>query len=1187
MKNNNLLYLLLFILLTAGNAKAQSYHLNYNGTSSYVGVNYYSQLQTTTGITVEAWVNTSAWKTPIYKGTVVSTGNNTGQNNGWDLRVGDGGKAEFNIAIGGNWVTTTTAAIMQLGQWYHLAAVYKGDSVIVYINGVMQAASPATGNITALATTTKLYFGSSPGFAGRNYAGKIDEVRVWDYARTKLQIDNNLCNEITAPQTGLVAYFKTNEGTGTTTANSAGVGTGGTLYNLPAASWINTNFNCTLSAPDLGVTALVAPFSAINLGATETVKIKITNYSTQTLSNFPVSYTVNAGTPVTATVSASIAPFSDYVYTFAQTANLSAFQTYTFTATVSLGTDLNTSNNSYTTTVDNYSPNSNFSLNFDGVDDKITVANHSSLNPTTALTIEAWINASAWKTSTWEGTIAGKDLDAPSRGYALRCGNNGCLSFILSDNGSWKSIDTRPLMKTNRWYHVAGVFDGTSMYVYINGELMQCVNATAITPSATSLYIGESPLSGRFFAGKIDEVRIWNIARSQTDLKTNMAISLNGNESGLAAYYKLNEGTSSTVANDLTVNANTGTLTNVNVAQAWQSGFSITPVDVAIKSVESPDDLNAFSSVFRIKAKVRNAGHGPVSTIPVKYSINGGAVVSDTLFSSLNATDEYTLAFTHPETYTAATTFTLTVYTDLAGDADHRNDTLIHVYNKPTGALLNQVTAFNNVHHNFAAQGQGHSTDVIFPDTPENYTQILMHISVSCPAGGCDPWDQAGKIYVTKACDEFELGRFVTPYGKACGPWTIDVTDFKSQLSGSVALNSFIQVWGASGWLLLVKFEFIKGTSATPFSKISALWNNDYLVYGDPNIPYTIPTRNISLTAKTKEVHLRTTITGHGQANTNNAAEFMPATHHAFLNGNSQFSHYVWKTNCGSNTCTNQSGTYTASRAGWCPGQEVIPITNSMTALVTAGQNITVGYALQSYTNTLNTGYNGGSHTEPYMRIHAYLIESSDSAKNFSPFLNMAATRFSSPAPIAASYSATEQVKIVIKNKGTTVTNQYKLTLFVDGNFVLSDNLTQILQPGDSLTHTFSQTVNLSNGNQHTLTGIVTTISDGHAADDIVQIGLNGTIGIENQLLSSEISIVPNPNNGVFDLHVNFEKPNAGKLEIEIFSTDGRKIYQAETTISGSSASKRISLDNLAKGVYLVRLQQQSHSIIRKVVIID
>jgi len=1184
MKNlNRILYLL--VMLSAGSVlNAQTAHLDYNGTSSYTGVNYYSQLQTTTGITVEAWINASSWKTPVYKGTVVSTGNNTGVNNGWDLRAGDGGKAEFSISLNGSSVVATTPAIMQLGQWYHLAGVYKGDSVLVYINGVMQAATPATGTITPLAGAAKLYFGACPGFAGRNFAGKIDEVRIWDNARTKLQIDNNLCNEITVPQAGLVGYFKSNEGSGTTTANSAGVGNNGTLS---AATWVNSNFNCTLNTPDLGVSALIAPVSAFGLGANETVKIKITNYSTQTLSNFPVSYQVNAGTPVNATVAGSIAPFSDYVYTFAQTANLSAFQVYTITATVSLGSDGNPSNNTLISTVENFSPGANFAVNFDGVDDKITVPNHSTLNPTSALTIEAWINASAWKTSIWEGTIVGKDQDSPSRGYALRCGNNGCLSFIISDNGSWKSVDSRPLMKTNKWYHVAGVFDGSSMYLYINGELLQCLNATAIAPSVSDMYIGESPFAGRYFAGKIDEVRMWNIARSQNDLKANMALPLTGNESGLVAYYKMNEGASSTSTQDLSANTNTGTLTNINVSQAWQSGFSTTPVDVAMKSIESPDDWNALSSVFRVKARVRNAGHASVSAIPVKYRINNGAVFSDTIYSSIAQSGEYVLAFARAENYTSASTFKLTVYTDLANDADRRNDTLVHTYIKPTGAQLNQVTAFNNVHHNFAAQGQNHSSDVIFPDTPENYSKVLMHISVSCPSGGCDPWDQAGKIYITKDCDEYELARFVTPYGKACGPWTVDITDFKSQLSGNVTLNSFIQVWGASGWLLLVKIEFVKGTVTTPFSKISSLWNNDYLVYGDPNIPYTIPTRTIFLSSKMKEVHLRTTFTGHGQGNTSNAAEFMQATHHVYVNGLSQFNHYIWKANCGSNTCNNQSGTWTGSRAGWCPGQEVTPITNSMTSVVAAGQGITVGYQLQSYTNALNTGYNGSSHTEPYIRLHAYLVETSDSAKNFVSLLNMAATRFSSPPPFAPSYSNAEVVKMVVKNKGTSVTGQYKMSLFVDGNFVLSDNVTQTLQPGDSLTHTFSKTVDLSNGNQHTLIGIITTLNDGHAADDIVQLVLNGPLATQDHFLNSEVSIVPNPNNGVFDLNVSLEESYSGKLGIEIYSLDGRKIYYDETSMDGSSVSRRITLGDLSRGVYMLRLQCENSSMVRKMVIIE
>ena len=97
---------------------------------------------------------------------------------------------------------------------------------------------------------------------------------------------------------------------------------------------------------DVGLTALVAPTlsSACGLSNADTVQVKVKNYSTLDLTNIPVSYSVN-GVIVTETIPGI--PASDsLIYTFAQPADLSAYQPYTLTAWVSYGADKNSSNDS-------------------------------------------------------------------------------------------------------------------------------------------------------------------------------------------------------------------------------------------------------------------------------------------------------------------------------------------------------------------------------------------------------------------------------------------------------------------------------------------------------------------------------------------------------------------------------------------------------------------------------------------------------------------------------------------------------------------------------------------------------------------------------------------------------------------------------------------------------------------------
>ncbi len=104
------------------------------------------------------------------------------------------------------------------------------------------------------------------------------------------------------------------------------------------------------STTDLGVVSFVAPNnnSGCQLTASENVTVKLFNYGGVTVTGFPISYSVNGGTPITETVSASIAPASFYDYTFSQTADLSALDYYTINASINVSGDIDGSNDNYT-----------------------------------------------------------------------------------------------------------------------------------------------------------------------------------------------------------------------------------------------------------------------------------------------------------------------------------------------------------------------------------------------------------------------------------------------------------------------------------------------------------------------------------------------------------------------------------------------------------------------------------------------------------------------------------------------------------------------------------------------------------------------------------------------------------------------------------------------------------------------
>ena len=212
-------------------------------------------------------------------------------------------------------------------------------------------------------------------------------------------------------------------------------------------------------------------------------------------------------------------------------------------------------------------------LQFDGTDDLLNCGNGSSLQITgNKITLEAWINVNEFKSQPFAGSVIVKDQGSNSSGYMIRCGGNGIINFNIG-NGSWHEISTpENSVQLNRWHHVAAVYDGSSMKIFIDGDLTAQSNSVFTIGNAnnSNLLIGESPgFPGRVFNGKIDEVRIWNIARSQSQIQNTMNTILTSEyystpDSGLAGYWRMDEGTGQTAA-DLSVYSNNATLgTSVN-----------------------------------------------------------------------------------------------------------------------------------------------------------------------------------------------------------------------------------------------------------------------------------------------------------------------------------------------------------------------------------------------------------------------------------------------------------------------------------------------------------------------------------------------------------------------------------------------------------------------------------------------
>ncbi|MDD4924653.1 MAG: LamG domain-containing protein [Dehalococcoidales bacterium] len=225
-------------------------------------------------------------------------------------------------------------------------------------------------------------------------------------------------------------------------------------------------------------------------------------------------------------------------------------------------------------------------LNFDGSNDYVDAGNGSSLTITGALTVEAWIKADSFTCDTYFCQIVDKYYSE----YHLRITNaaNGQKIQFYVNSGSIAVTGKTPL-STKEWHHVVAVFSPNNyLKVYLDGveDGAKTTGVPASTnSSAYSLLIGRRvDIDGAYFEGLIDDVRIYNYARTaeqiRQDYNAGLATKLGPSgkdcssdpascmSEGLVGYWDFEE-RSGTTAYDSSDYANTGTLT---LGPSWVSG---------------------------------------------------------------------------------------------------------------------------------------------------------------------------------------------------------------------------------------------------------------------------------------------------------------------------------------------------------------------------------------------------------------------------------------------------------------------------------------------------------------------------------------------------------------------------------------------------------------------------------------
>ncbi|MGV6861914.1 MAG: LamG-like jellyroll fold domain-containing protein [Putridiphycobacter sp.] len=196
-------------------------------------------------------------------------------------------------------------------------------------------------------------------------------------------------------------------------------------------------------------------------------------------------------------------------------------------------------------------------INFDGVDDYVGLDSlGSALSGDNSFTIEFWMKAdkNAQTSSIRTSLFSVNPSTSNGNGLLILLGglNSQTGQLLIYDEGSWGTqadLVSNTIIGDNVCHHIAYVRDGNTGYVYIDGNLEGSHSSSYTLSPSDLISLGQewdnlttSPSTSQFYNGDLDDFRVWNIARTQTEIQNNMNNELVGNESGLVVYYNFNQG---------------------------------------------------------------------------------------------------------------------------------------------------------------------------------------------------------------------------------------------------------------------------------------------------------------------------------------------------------------------------------------------------------------------------------------------------------------------------------------------------------------------------------------------------------------------------------------------------------------------------------------------------------------------
>lgn len=193
------------LVIFSANLFAQSGALYFDGVDDYIVVPGTSKLNSLNHITLETWVYSDNFNTSPCADCAPIIWN---QGKAYRFGTGNGRLVYFSLLNGTTAVTISSSKQLAQGTWHHIAGTYDGAKMRIYIDGVATDSNSSAFAITYNSSTDNVWIADPQ----TGWGGILEETRIWDYARSKKEIQESMVKRYATGSKGLVLQYSYEEG---------------------------------------------------------------------------------------------------------------------------------------------------------------------------------------------------------------------------------------------------------------------------------------------------------------------------------------------------------------------------------------------------------------------------------------------------------------------------------------------------------------------------------------------------------------------------------------------------------------------------------------------------------------------------------------------------------------------------------------------------------------------------------------------------------------------------------------------------------------------------------------------------------------------------------------------------------------------------------------------------------------